>query len=345
MLLEEIYKTLVQRLERSNRLQNAGNNLRQALVDLRVKAYRESQQQPLLQSIRARWPLLPLRQACDLLGLDRPPVEATDGEGLNNARETARAAFTDQKNTEDAEDEECCDVKVQGLEPDEVFQFDCNASVSCLNVCCRNLRLQLTPYDIIRLGRHLELDSDTFLQQYTETVETAETGFPIIELKMSDNEHKSCPFALTGGCSVYPDRPSRCRSFPVGKVDFIDNDGDPVHISCLLKEPYCEGFGLKRNWTVDQWYSNQGLDEAEQYNRRYIELVTRYKSVGRHLSDKQREAVDTALYHVDRFDQMIKDRGLFFFMGAKMAKRREVQKTLESRLNFALDWLEYVLFL
>jgi Fe-S-cluster containining protein len=39
--------------------------------------------------------------------------------------------------------------------------------------------------------------------------------FPDVLLRMADNESKTCPFLSDAGCTVYPDRPDTCRTFPV----------------------------------------------------------------------------------------------------------------------------------
>lgn len=52
---------------------------------------------------------------------------------------------------------------------DGTFQFACHPGVPCFTECCRDLRLLLTPYDILRLKTHLHLEAGAFLAEYTES--------------------------------------------------------------------------------------------------------------------------------------------------------------------------------
>ncbi len=49
---------------------------------------------------------------------------------------------------------------------DNSFSFACHPGLSCFTECCRDLRLALTPYDILRLKNRLGLASNDFLDQY-----------------------------------------------------------------------------------------------------------------------------------------------------------------------------------
>ena len=41
------------------------------------------------------------------------------------------------------------------LEPGKTFCFACHPEVPCFNRCCAELTLPLTPYDVLRLRRHM----------------------------------------------------------------------------------------------------------------------------------------------------------------------------------------------
>ena len=56
------------------------------------------------------------------------------------------------------------------LTQNETFNFRCHPDIECFNRCCRNLNLYLYPYDILRLKRSLNLDSDRFLERYAESL-------------------------------------------------------------------------------------------------------------------------------------------------------------------------------
>ncbi len=99
----------------------------------------------------------------------------------------------------------------------ETFRFSCHPGVSCFGACCSDLTLMLLPYDVLRLRRRLGLGSREFLDTYTETLE-GDGGVPRVQLRMGDDEQRSCPFVDDGACTVYEDRPGACRMFPLGRA-------------------------------------------------------------------------------------------------------------------------------
>ena len=54
------------------------------------------------------------------------------------------------------------------LEPGKTFCFACHPEVPCFNRCCAELTLPLTPYDVLRLRRHMNnMPSEAFLNDFT----------------------------------------------------------------------------------------------------------------------------------------------------------------------------------
>ena len=52
---------------------------------------------------------------------------------------------------------------------ENTFKFRCYKEIKCFTKCCADLNLTLTPYDILRIKKRLDLPSDQFLNRYTET--------------------------------------------------------------------------------------------------------------------------------------------------------------------------------
>ena len=88
------------------------------------------------------------------------------------------------------------------------FKFRCHKGVACFTKCCREIRITLTPYDIIRLKKRLALTSEEFLAIYTEPHLLEKTDLPVVTLKLMDDELQSCPFVRPAGCILYEDRPT-----------------------------------------------------------------------------------------------------------------------------------------
>ncbi len=110
----------------------------------------------------------------------------------------------------------------EGMVPlDETgFTFCCHPGVSCFTVCCQNVDLDLYPYDIIRLKRALKIDSETFVRNHTGMKKGGNPYFPTLQLRLADfgSDKKACPFLRETGCTVYKDRPTACRTYPLERA-------------------------------------------------------------------------------------------------------------------------------
>lgn len=88
-------------------------------------------------------------------------------------------------------------------------QIDCR---KCAN-CCASMRLQLTASDCARLARIMGLTTDEFRRQHTER---GRDGLWYMK------QHP-CMFLNDRLCTIYPDRPSRCRGYPYLHTNVLDD--------------------------------------------------------------------------------------------------------------------------
>ncbi len=161
------------------------------------------------------------------------------------------------------------------LETSDTFQFRCYPEIACFNRCCRNINLFLYPYDIIRLKKRLNVTSDIFLEKYVEIILRPSNFFPEVLLSMSENPEKTCPFLKSSGCSVYPDRPDTCRTFPVEQGVLYDVEKDQAETIHFFRPPdFCLGQHEKKVWTTRTWWDDQ---DAAVYN----EMTPRWSNLKR----------------------------------------------------------------
>ena len=97
------------------------------------------------------------------------------------------------------------------------------ADVNCWNACCSNIDIPLTPYDILRLKNRLDMSSGEFLQQYTVPYEMDKDGMAGVKFKPVEGG-TACQFMMPEGCSVYEDRPTACRYYPVALLSMRTQD-------------------------------------------------------------------------------------------------------------------------
>lgn len=145
------------------------------------------------------------------------------------------------------------------LEEGEVFSFRCHEGLGCFTKCCRNLNLFLYPYDVLRLKKRLNMSSGEFMEKYADVVLRESNYFPDVLLKMADNDEKTCQFLNHAGCTVYPDRPDTCRTFPLEQGILFEGEGGKTKDIYFFKPPdFCLGRYESQEWTISGWAEDQG---------------------------------------------------------------------------------------
>ncbi len=239
------------------------------------------------------------------------------------------------------------------MEPDitpitaqETFCFACHPEVLCFNECCRDLNQFLTPYDILRLKKHLALSSGKFLERFTSRHIGPDSGLPIITLKPASQKDLTCPFVTPAGCSVYEDRPSSCRTYPLMRgVSRSRESGKMIEQFMVLKEGHCRGFDQGIDRTVRQWIDEQEIAVYNEINDKLLQII-RLKNARKpgFLDFKSRHMFFTALYDLDNFrSQIVKNR----LLDDLRIDSLPVEKALEddlALLEVGMVWVEHVLF-
>ena len=227
-----------------------------------------------------------------------------------------------------------------------IFQFACHPDVPCFTQCCRDLRLILTPYDILRLKKHLAMTSQAFLKKYTRT-EIQNSGFlPTVLLMMKDDEQKACPFVDREGCTVYDDRPGACRTYPLGRAaSKVRGQEQANEQYFMVRENHCRGFEQERFWTVEQWLSHEGLHEYNHYNDLWVEIMTsRHPAVIKNLDQTKIGMFFLASYNLDEFRRFILESS---FLQKFLVSNEEIiaLRIDDSALMlFAIKWIKFFLF-
>ncbi len=188
------------------------------------------------------------------------------------------------------------------LEPGSTFRFECHPKLTCFGMCC-STEITLTPYDIARMRRHLNIDTGEFLSTYCKVYTDPRTGFPFVVLK--HKEDGKCVFLGNHGCSLYESRPSCCRNYPLARViDDDDNSDKRLTIYYLQQEAtYCEGLGRGSDRTVGGYCEMNGLIPYEKANDLFLDIPFAYKRLShsvRHDSEVQ-SMVFEAVFNFDTF--------------------------------------------
>lgn len=232
------------------------------------------------------------------------------------------------------------------LGPDDRFAFACHPGVSCFNVCCGDVNIFLTPYDLLRLKRRLGLSSTELLARHTIKPFTKEQELPVVVLKMDESrDGKPCPFVGEQGCSIYEDRPWPCRMYPVGVASGRTRDNpDGVEFYFLLKEEPCEGFREGKAWTIREWIDDQGAADYDEWGQLFKEINLHPALRSRSLNPQQMEMYFTACYDLDRFRSFVFESSFLDKYDVEPEVVEAIRADDEELLRFAFRWLKACLF-
>jgi len=227
----------------------------------------------------------------------------------------------------------------------DTFIFSCHKGLSCFNSCCQNKHLPLTPYDILRMRNALKLHSDDFLERYTLYRLDPKSGFPILSVKMGDEEG-ICPFVGPDGCTIYDDRPTACRLFPLGRSSGIGQDGKVrEEFFYLLDTPGCEGVKEKKVQSVERWRDDQGLLPYIEMNDRMLGLLFHPNRDGsKHLDQRQQQKVMVACYNIDLFREFVFKTGFSEQYKVGKATMKWVMESDAALLTLGFSYLDKTLF-
>jgi hypothetical protein len=227
------------------------------------------------------------------------------------------------------------------------IRFQCRKGIACWNACCSNIDISLTPYDILRLKRRLELGSGEFLQQFTVPYEMEKDGMAGVKLRPVEGG-TACRFMTPEGCGVYADRPTACRYYPVALLSMRRQDENVDRDSyALVKEGHCLGHEEPRTLTIDEYRREQGVEEYDELARGWRQLVLKKKSSGPAVGKPSKRSLQLffmACYDLDRFAAFVASEA---FHELYLLPDEEMERILSDDTQlmlFAFRFLRQVLF-
>jgi len=231
------------------------------------------------------------------------------------------------------------------LETEDSFNFHCYPGIACFNRCCRNLNLFLYPYDVVRLKQRLNMDSDPFLEKYVDIVFRPSSFFPEVLLRMAENEEKTCPFLNASGCSVYPDRPDTCRTFPVEQGVFYDVEGNRTEVVHFFKPPdFCMGQHEKKEWTPQTWAKNQDAVLYNKMTARWAELKRLFQTDpwGSQGTEGPKAKMSfMATYNMDPFREFLFKSSFLKRYKVKSKILKQIRSDDVELMKFGFEWVKF----
>jgi hypothetical protein len=238
-------------------------------------------------------------------------------------------------------------VMPEMLEGDKVIQFQCRKGIDCWNACCSNIDISLTPVDILRLSRRLDISTSEFLMQYTFPYELEPNGIAGVKFKPVENG-SACQFMRPEGCDVYTDRPTACRYYPVALLSMRRSDEyTDRNAYALVKEAHCHGHNEPRQLTIEEYRKEQGLVEYDELGRGWRQLVLKKKSSGPVVGTPSKRSLQLwfmACYDLDRFRDFIASTAFNEAYDIPWDEMQKILSTDDELMLFAFRFLRQTMF-
>lgn len=238
-------------------------------------------------------------------------------------------------------------VVPQTFDASKVIQFQCRKGIACWNACCSNIDISLTPYDILRLKRRFETSSGEFLQKYTIPYEMEQSSIAGVKLRPVTNG-TACQFMTPEGCSVYEDRPTACRYYPVALLSLRRQDEYTDRASyALVEETHCMGHKEPRQISVANYRKEQGLDQYDELARGWRQLILKKKSSGPSIGKPSRRSLELffmVCYDIDRFSQFVASESFNRLYDLPAQEMKDILCDDVELMQFGFRFLRQVLF-
>ena len=227
------------------------------------------------------------------------------------------------------------------------FPFDCHPQIDCFAVCCKDVDMYLYPYDILRMKNNLGIVSDKFLEKHTFSAVRDNPFFPSVMLKMTDQPQKPCPFLTAGGCGIYEDRPSSCRTYPLerGVARGLEH-GSREDFYFLKRAPHCLGHQEKKEWAVEEWIADQQIEPYNKMNDLWVDIDTIFRTNpwGKGVAaDKKLRMAFMACFNVDHFRNFILNSSFLSRLDLSKDHIEKMTKDDTEAMKFGFKWVKFFL--
>jgi hypothetical protein len=166
-------------------------------------------------------------------------------------------------------------------------------------------------------------------------------------LLMSANEEQTCPFLDQSGCTVYEDRPTACRTYPLERAVARNlKRGRPEEYYFMTSHSYCLGHRETKEWTVKSWLKDQKVRHYNAVNDLWAEIDTLFAQnpwQGEGAGGPLQQMAFMVCYNIDGFRRFAAENRLFYQFRLASSRRRVLDEDDEELLKFGFEWLKHIL--
>ncbi|WP_448589843.1 YkgJ family cysteine cluster protein [Thermodesulfobium sp.] len=230
------------------------------------------------------------------------------------------------------------------LDRSSKFTFSCNKGISCWNLCCRDVDILLTPYDVLEMRTALGQSSEEFLQKNTKVIIDPKTAIPMVQIMLNPSD-RLCVFSREEGCSIYQNRPLLCRTYPIGMAALRKKDeANPEdEFFFFIREKFCKGFSQGKEFTVGEWLKDQRADYLLEKNTEWLEFILRRNVMGvAPFNEKEASLYFMSVYDLDKFRKFVFDTRFLGIFEVSEERIELIKRSDEELLKFGIDYLFFM---
>ena len=169
------------------------------------------------------------------------------------------------------------DIKSMTVGLDDTFRFHCDQCGKC---CINREDIILSPMDIFRMSKELEIKPADFYRKYCVYNIGSFTRMPIVRLA-SVGDDKRCALLKNCKCTLHNVKPSVCAMYPLGryleleKENYTKDGIGQSKVKYLLQPPDCGDDSEEH--TVREWLSGFNIDLEDELFIKWHQAIARYE--------------------------------------------------------------------
>lgn len=168
---------------------------------------------------------------------------------------------------------------------DDKFRFSCKQCGKC---CTEREDILLTPFDLFRLSKKLNMTPNDFVEKYGETYIGDSSRMVIVRLKPRGSIRR-CPLLKDRKCSVHDAKPRVCAMFPIGRAFRLDpkkRGSDQIsteNIEYIFNGVHC---GNAEEHTVREWFEYFKIPIKDEFFVEWQKALTEISEIV-HIAEKK----------------------------------------------------------
>lgn len=168
---------------------------------------------------------------------------------------------------------------------DDKFRFSCRQCGKC---CIEREDILLTPLDLFKLSKKLNMTPNDFVEKYGEVYIGDSSRMVLVRLKPRGSIRR-CPLLKDRKCSVHDAKPRVCAMFPIGRAFRLNpekSSADQIsvkNIEYIFNGAHC---GNAEEHTVREWLEAFGIPIEDEFFVEWQKTLTEICEIV-HLAEKK----------------------------------------------------------